>query len=442
MSNADELLKQHPHSPASEKVVIGALLIPGQRAQDLFEELTEDDLYEYRNVTIFRAMIAARRKTIHAARDEFKAEMKAVGTWEDGKTPTYFAEAIAAAMHAADVPGHVETVREKATARRMLNLLSEIQGWIIDGVMPIDQIVAHFETDIFKAAAVKQKKELTTAHAAIGEALGELDGRVTGSLPRPVPTGFHEIDTALVGGWRGSQFAVLGARPGLGKTALALALALNAAKAGNASMLFSLEMKSSELGERLVAMESGVPISIVRGSSRPDEATMRKLIGAHDGMSAPLLIDPEPCQTYASIAAATRRAVKRHGVKFVIIDYLQLIEHHGDKGESHTLKVGHTSRNFKLLSRQLDITILALSQLSRESERRGDGRPILSDLRDSGSLEQDADIVMFLWGKDYEGGSEVRPITLCLYKQRSGQTGDIELDYRRPVVRFENRRHY
>lgn len=429
-------------APASEKATIGALLIPGDRSQELAESLDEVDFQDYRNVTILRAVVAARRKTPLAGRLEFIAEMKEAKTFEEGKTPLYFTEAIIAASGAADVAAHIEAVREKSTARKILRLTTEIQGWIIDGVMPMAQIVAHFETDIFKAAELKQRKELTTAHAAIGEALTELDGRVSGTLPLPVSTGFHEVDKALVGGWRGSQFAVLGARPGLGKTALALALGLNAAKAGSPSMLFSLEMKASELGERLVAMESGVPISIVRGSSRPDEATMKKLVVTHDGMSAQFLIDPEPCQTFASIAATVRRAVKRHGIKFVIIDYLQLIEHHGDKGDSHTLKVGHTSRNLKLLSRQLDIPILALSQLSRESEKRGDGRPILSDLRDSGSLEQDADIVMFLWGQDYAGGAEVRRITLCLYKQRSGKTGDIDLDYRRHVLRFENQGHY
>ena len=431
--------KLPPQCPESEKVALGVLLIGGQRGHDLFDELSEDDFATYHHVVIFRAMVAARRKTIQAGRPEFKAEMAAAKTWEDGRTAAYFGEAAAAAVHAADVPGHLEIVREKATARRMLGVLVEIQGWILDNVMSVRDIVAHFETDIFRAAEIRQRKDLIPLQAAVAGAMRDLDDRRKPDGKRPISTGFLDLDRAIVEGWRGGQFVVCGARPGVGKTALALSLALAAAKGGTPVLFCSLEMRASELAARVLAMESYVALNHILGTATIDGARMQRLLRAQDDSTSPLFIDDEPSQTMASISAVARRAAKRHGVGMVIVDYLQLIQHEGGKGEPLHVRVGNTSRQMKLLARQLDVPVLCLAQLNRESEGRTGNRPQLSDLRDSGNIEQDADTVILLHAQPYPNGAEVQQITACIDKQRSGPRGDVTLDYRRPVVRFENR---
>ncbi len=323
----------------------------------------------------------------------------------------------------------------------MLRVLDEIRGWILDGVMPVREIISHFESDIFRASEIRQRKELITLEHAVRNAMIDLGDRRKPDGKRPISTGFADLDGALVEGWRGGQFIVCGARPGIGKSSLALSHSLAAAKAGTPVLFFSLEMRASELASRVLAMEALVSLNHILGTYDIDSARMERLIQAQDRSTCPVLIDDEPCQTMSSISAVSRRAVKRHGVGLIVVDYLQLIQLEG-KGDRHDVQVGAISRQMKLLARQLDVPIICLAQLNRESEKRNGGRPQLSDLRDSGNIEQDADTVMLLWGQPYADGSEVQQVTVCIDKQRSGPRKDVVLDYRRPCVRFENRSHY
>ncbi len=433
-------MKLRPQNPASEKIALGAILIPGERSQDTFDQFEEEHFFDYRNLTIFRAMALARRKTIHAGRDEFEAEMRTAKTWEDNRTGAYFTEAVAAALDAADFADHIEKVHEKAMARRALRLLDEIRSYIVESVMPVRDVIAHFENDIFKIAESKSKTHsLVTLHDAQKQILDEIDNQDLSSEKPPIPTGFLELDQKLLDGWKTGDVIVCGARPGVGKSSLALSFALNAAKTGTPALFFALEMRASALARRAFSMESGVPLRHIQPGRTIDTGTIKKLLETHDRKTAaPLYFDDSARQTVESIAAISRRAVARHGVGFIAIDYLQLIDH-GRGKEQQYLKIGNTTRELKILARQLGVPILYLSQLNRECENREGGRPLKSDLRDSGNIEQDADTILLLWPQDAEEDDDHQRVIVCIDKQRNGPQGEVTLNYSRPHTRFENR---
>lgn len=428
-----------PHSTDAEKGVLGALLREGTSADGTFGHLTAMDFYHdahqkvyavYRDhatagkpfdcVTCFEALIRLNQS-------------KDVGAG-------YVAELFDSVPTAVNLEYHAEIVRQHAERRRLIHAATEMVRDAWEGVAPPLDILERFY-DSAVATADAGGKDPVSLTTALHDAVAEIDERMRPGGKRPLTTGFESLDNVL-GGFRGGEFIVLGARPSQGKTALGVSFMLAAAEAGVPALMFSLEMSATEVASRVLAMRSDVPLNQIRGRLADEKNTVHRLIAAVESTRLPAWIDDRADHTVSSITSVAKRAVRKHRVGIVVIDYLQLMNHEGSKQDTQSIRVGNTSRRLKLLSRALNVPVVCLAQLNRECESRSDKKPSLSDFRESGSIEQDADVALMLWPDDSttNPNDPVRVIRVCVEKQRNGPVTVVPLDYRRAVTRFEQGR--
>jgi replicative DNA helicase len=428
-----------PHNLEAERGVLGALLREGTAADGTFGHLTPADFYLYPHQLVYAVFhdYAAAGKPFDCVTlfDELirRNQSKDVG-------PGYVAELFDSVPTAANLEHHAQIVREYAERRRLIHAATELVRDAFDGTaQPLDLLERFYDSAVQTADACG--RDPVTLTTALREVMSEIDERMRPGGRRPLTTGFDSLDNVL-GGWRGGEFIVLGARPSQGKTALAVSFLLAAAEAGIPSLMFSLEMSATEVASRVLAMRSDVPLNQIRGRLADERNTVHRLIDAVDSTRLPAWIDDRPDHTVASITSVSKRAVRKHKVGLVVIDYLQLMNHEGGKQDTQSIRVGNTSRRLKLLARSLNVPVVCLAQLNRECESRGDKRPNLSDFRESGSIEQDCDVAMMLWPDDttVSPHDPLQTIRVCVEKQRNGPRTVVPLDYRRAVVRFEQGR--
>jgi replicative DNA helicase len=286
------------------------------------------------------------------------------------------------------------------------------------------------------ADGATQSKDAEGAADLTREALERIDRRASGEGLTGYKTGFADLD-ALLFGLQPGQLVVLGARPGVGKTALALSVALNLTRAGVPVLFFSLEMPTAEIMDRAISSRSGVPLSDIRRGRINDDQSGRILSAGEQLKRERFWIDDRSDLTASRLAAVTRRNVRRNGVRVVVVDYLQLMTPENAR-ENRTQQVGLCARRAKMIARECGVPVLMLAQLNRELENREGGRPRLADLRDSGEIEQHADVAIFLHPHK---GSEAEPVwqtDVIVAKNRNGPIGETTLGFRRPNTRFEN----
>lgn len=430
-----------PHSREAEAGVLGALLREGLAADGTFGELTPDDFYYDAHQKIFRVFrdYAAAGKTFDLVTcfEELVTRKEQADVGGAG----FLADLYDAMPTAANLEYHADIVRERAVRRRLIHAACELTRDAYDGAAPAADLLERFYESALSTA--RTGKDPVTLTAALRQVMDGIDERNRPGGKRPLTTGFDALDNVL-GGFRGGEFVLVGARPSVGKSALALALLLAAAEAGTPGLMFSLEMSAEEMASRVLAMKAEVPLNQIRGRLDDEKATARRLLDAVDRTRLPVWIDDRADHTVASIAGVCKRAVRRHRVGLVVIDYLQLLKHEGGKNDPQHVRVGDTSRRLKLLARTLDVPVVCLAQLNRESTTRTDGRPMLSDFRESGNLEQDCDVALLLWPvAPPEGPAAVGPppavqeVRICVEKQRNGPRTVVPLDYRRAFTRFE-----
>lgn len=336
-----------------------------------------------------------------------------------------------------------EIVRDTATLRAVIHAANETlrdcharAGSAADLLADAERrFLAIHEQATPLTDSVRVAKDFLPAAAA------RIDARIAeGSTLRGLATGFRDIDETL-GGLRPGEQVVIAARPSVGKTALALNVLANVAANDEPVLFFSLEMPEADVADRLLAMGSGVPLQRFTRASRltPEDAERLNAAAGSTGLGGcPIYIDDTSGATAARIAAVTRRMVRRHGVKLVAVDYLGLMRP-DDTRRTKAEQIGTLALRLKELARECNVPVLLLAQLNREVEGRG-GKPRLSDLRDSGEIEQHADRVLMLWREaDLPSDQEVWPIEIAIAKNRNGPIGDLTLNYRRPVLRFEDR---
>ena len=441
----DELLvRQMPHSPEAEQAVLGSMLIDADCIKDVMDQLQPDDFYLRQNREIFETIYSMFIYSKPIDGVTVAGEMEKNGLYNDNTRP-YLLQLMEVTPTSANVMEYVRIVREKALMRSVAVAASEITAMVQEGGGAAGDMLESAEQKVYAIRRGRNAQNMVTINVVLQEVmerLAELTAAGGNTLPG-LTTGLSAID-GKINGLNKSVLLLLAARPGMGKTSLALNMALNAAKAsGKTVAVFSLEMSRDQLVTRLIASEGLVENTrLVTGNLR--ESDWQKIAEAASTLSRlDIRIDDNPLLTVADMNAKCRRL---DNLGLVVIDYLQLMTSAGGKsysGENRQQAVSDISRMLKIMAKELQVPVLCLSQLSRANEKREDKRPMLSDLRESGSIEQDADIVMFIYRDDYYNeDSEKRNIAECIVaKNRHGETGKVELRWMPDYTTFGTLEH-
>ncbi|MDR2453741.1 MAG: replicative DNA helicase [Bifidobacteriaceae bacterium] len=429
-----------PQDILAEQSALGAMLLSKDAIADVVALLKGEDFYRPQHEMVFAAItdIYSRGEPVDAV--TVTAELTRRGELGRIGGAQYLASLMAAVPTAANAGYYGQIVRDRAVLRRLVDAGTRITqlGYTNDG-QSVDDLVNSAQSEVY---AVTERGAAEDYHR-IGdiidpvvediERMSATPGHVTG-----IPTGFHDLDS-LTGGLHGGQMVIVAARPGKGKSTLGLDFARSAAiRHGLGTVLFSLEMSREEITQRLLSAESGVMLKHLRSGSVQIEWWQRISSRIGPIKQAPLFIDDSPNMSLMEIRAKCRRLKQRNDLKLVIIDYLQLMSS-GKRVESRQQEVSEFSRALKLLAKELDVPVVAISQLNRAAEQRENKRPELSDLRESGSLEQDADVVILISRLDSKEDERAKgEATLILAKHRNGPTADINVAFQGHLSRFAN----
>lgn len=430
-----------PHNNEAEQSVIGAIFLEPQALITASEIVIADDFYHIAHQKIFQTMLNLSDKGKAIDVVTVTEELSAKKELEDVGGLSYLTELANAVPTAANIAHYAKIVEEKALLRRLIRVASKIAD---DGYTREDEVeilLAEAEKKMLEvsnrknAGDFKHVKDVLVQTFDNIEQLQSRDGDVTG-----IPTGFRDLDK-MTAGFQRNDLIIVAARPSVGKTAFALNVAQSVAvKARENVAIFSLEMGADQLVMRMLCAEGNIDAQRLRtGALEPEDWS--KLTMAMGSLSnSGIFIDDSPGVRMTDIRAKCRRLAKEQGLGMILIDYLQLILGSGKPGENRQQEVSEISRSLKGLARELKVPVIALSQLSRGVEQRQDKRPMMSDLRESGSIEQDADIVAFLYRDDYyDKESESKDIIeIIIAKQRNGPTGTVSLAFRKEYNKFLN----
>lgn len=431
-----------PHSAEAEKSVLGAAMLSKDALFDVIEVVKPADFYDENHKEIFQAMIDLNRKNAPVDALTVAEELKKRNSLEMVGGRAYIASLSSMTPTTSNAMEYGRIVAEKASVRRLIETADDIVTKGYDGTMDANQMLDYAESGIFEISQARQKgqyshiRDVLVENLAIIDRAEQMDGGLTG-----ITTGFSKLDE-MTSGMQKSDLIILAARPAMGKTAFALSLARNAAVKGKASvMIFSLEMAKEQLTQRLLSMESKVDLQTLK-TGRLERRDWDDLNVALDILSnSNIHIDDTAGISIMEMKSKCRRLKAEAGLDLVIIDYLQLMNPEG-KADSRTQEISVISRNLKLLARELDCPVLVLSQLSRAPEQRMDHRPMLSDLRESGSIEQDADIVIFLYRDEYYNKEDTEKPGECeviVAKHRSGPTGSVDVAWIERYTQFKDK---
>jgi replicative DNA helicase len=435
-----------PHNLVAEKSVLGAVLLDEQHLHALLvdEQLRPDHFYLREHGAVFQAMLElyeADKKIDHLTVAEQLRDNNRLDEIGGADVVEELVAWVPSTGHARD---YGRIVREQAQMRALLDATREIQADVMNRVASPRELVEQAERAMLEVAHDERQKAIRSIAEVLHEETDRLHLRSNQKSPLTgTPSGFRDLDD-MTGGFQAGNLIVLAARPSMGKSALVANIAENAALGGFPVALFSLEMSESELAQRFVASQAKVPGDDLR-RGRVAESRWPKILEASGRLSdAPLYVDDSSDTGVLEIRAKSRRLhhqlEERGGLGLIIIDYLQLMRHEG-RVESRVEQVGQVSRGLKSLARELRVPVIALSQLSRNVEQRaGDKKPILSDLRESGSIEQDADLVMFIFREEYYNRESTRPgeADIIIAKHRNGPVGEITLTFQSQFPKFMN----
>ena len=439
-SSVDYGSRTMPHDDVAEQSVLGGMLLSKDAIADVVESLRASDFYKPAHETIYEAILSLYGHGSPADAITVADELKKRGELTRVGGAAYLHTLIASVPTAANAQYYAEIVKEHAIMRRLIEAGTKIAQLGYANETEVDALVNQAQAEIYAVTDGNAKEDYVSFSEALEATMREIDANSN----RPdgvygVPTDFIEFDE-LTGGLHGGQMIVIAARPGVGKSTLALDIARSAAIHHHmATVFFSLEMSRTELAMRILSAEGKISMGRLKKGDLDTEGwtNLATLQGRID--SAPLFIDDSPNMTLMEIRAKCRRLKQRNDLKLVVLDYLQLMSS-GKKVESRQQEVSEFSRSLKLLAKELDVPVIALSQLNRGSEQRTDKRPMVSDLRESGSIEQDADMVILLHREDmYNPDSDrVGEADMIIAKHRGGPTRTIPLAFSGKYSRFNN----
>ena len=438
-----DALRVPPHSIDAEQAVLGGLMLDERAWERIGDKLAEDDFYRKDHRLIFRALGELSNKNM-------PCDAVTLGEWFDSKGlaelvggSSYVVQLANSTPSAANIAAYAEIVREKSILRQLIDAGTEIVG---DGFQPegrsSQEILETAEQKVFHIAesGARGKKGFVPMRTAVKEAFQilhqryESKGSVTG-----LATGFVDLDE-LTAGLQPSDLIIVAARPSMGKTALAVNMAEHAAlKSKKAVAIFSMEMSASQLAFRLISSLGRINQQHLRTGDLQEEEWPRVTSAITLLSDAKIYIDDTPALSPAELRARVRRLKREHDLGLVVIDYLQLMAVPGNK-ENRATEISEISRSLKAMAKEMNIPVIALSQLNRSLEQRTDKRPVMADLRESGAIEQDADVILFIYRDEYynQESSDKGQAEIIIGKQRNGPTGMVKLTFLGQYTRFES----
>ncbi len=436
---AKELDKKPPYSEEAEMELLGAMILQDTALYKALESVREEDFYFERHRKIFRAIrnLFERRSEISSV--SVKEELKRSGDLEAIGGVEYLANIVESVVSPALVDEYIRIVVEKSIYRSIIDVTMDVIEKAYKESVPADELLDYAEHKILEI----RQKQVSEAFIRVGDMVQDVFTMINDLILQRrhvtgIPTGFDELDN-LTSGFQPGDLVIIASRPSMGKTSFALnIMRFLGVEKGIPSAIFSLEMSREQLVMRLLSMESGVSSQALRTGFVSQDRIPDLTEAVHRLRDAPIFIDDTPSIHILELKAKARRIVKEEGVKIVFVDYLQLVR--GFRAESKVQEIAGISQALKSLAKELKIPVVALSQLSRAPEhRREDRRPRLADLRESGSIEQDADVVLFIFrpemyyqNPEYEGLAEI-----IIGKQRNGPVGTVKLAFLKDIMRFE-----
>ena len=443
-SSHSQALKQVPQNIESEKSVLAACMLNRDAIDEVAVQLRPECFFRRSHQLIFASMMDLHSRNMPIDHISLAENLKATGQLEAVGGKAYLVELADNTFALTNWLTHTQIVKRTSVLRDLIFASDQIMQLAYDAPDNLDQVVEEAEKTLFSVTEQRVSSTFTPINTLLMDAFNEISElAMQQSHMAGVPTGFVDVDN-LFHGFRGGDLIILAARPGVGKTSFALNLAVNAAKAGFPTTFFSLEMSASQLVQRILCSEARISLEKVRGGFL-GEADWQKLADAMGALSAvELYIDDTPSLSILEARAKARRELHGKEKGLIIVDYLQLMQPPRSRRDGNrAVEVGEISRGLKVLAKEMNMPVIALSQLSRAIEQRGSKkRPMLSDLRESGSIEQDADIVMFIDRSmdETEAASDERPdldrATLIVAKHRNGPTRDIDLSWNAESTKF------
>ena len=436
-----ELGKIPPHDIEAEQAILGCMLTDRDSVISAIEVLKEDAFYREDNRAIYAAILSLYSKSEPIDIITVKAELVETGNFERIGGLEYLAGLPEKVPTTANVDKYIKIVEEKAMLRNLISSANELVALGFDETEEVDRIMDMAEKKIFDLAQKKNTKGYTPIKDVLVESFAKLEelynqkGHLSGTS-----TGFLDLDYKT-SGLHNSDLIIVAARPAMGKSAFAINIATNVAvQSGKGVAIFNLEMSKEQVGNRILCSEAMVDSNKIRTGQIEDDDWVKLASTVGKLSEAPIYIDDTAGISIMEIRAKCRKLKLEKDIGLVVIDYLQLVQGSGKKNASREQEISEISRSLKILAKELDIPVIALSQLSRSVEKRDDKRPMLSDLRESGAIEQDADIVIFLYRDDYynEDSEKKNIAEVILAKHRGGSTGTVDLAWLASYTKFAN----
>jgi replicative DNA helicase len=429
-----------PHSREAEEAVVGAVLINPEVYYDVAQFLQADDFYIHRHKWIWEAFTRLHEQRTPIDMLTLSEELDRVGQLAELGGPAYLTSLINQVPSSLNAESYGRIVEAHSIRRKMIHAANQIASLAYNEESLVDTVMDEAEKAVFNVSERRLKHDLVPISSVLSEYYDRIDdlakrsGEIFG-----VPTGFIDLDR-LLSGLQPSDLLIIAGRPGQGKSGFLLSAAKNAALTHKKHVaIFSLEMSNEQVVQRLIAQETGIDSQRLRTGKLAEEEWPLFTHAIEVFSDTKLFLDDTPAITPLQLRTKCRRLHMEYGLDLVIIDYLQLMG--GDtRTDNRVQEVSYISRNLKVLARELNVPVLAAAQLSRAVEQRSDKRPVLSDLRESGSLEQDADIVMFIYRPDqYEKDTVKQNVAeIIVAKHRNGPVGSVELIFRNALAKFEN----
>ncbi len=440
--NSEILDRRPPCNVEAERGVLGSILLLPIVCDDVAMILRAEDFYDDANQILYQHLREMHDEGRRIDTTLLVERLRSKGDFERTGGAAYLAEILQSVPTAANATHYAEIVKSKATLRALIHSSTEILRDAYDETEDSKEMLSRAEQKIFSILDNQGSGELSCIRDILQEAMVRIDARMSQDhVVGGVETGFRDFD-GMTGGLKESELIILAARPSMGKTALALNIAEHAALAQNVSTLFvSLEMSAVELADRLLCSLARVNGLRLRNGTISNDDRKRLIEKAAEMSQAPLYVDDTPSRSMTEIAAAARRLKRRDSLGLIVIDYLQLIEPDSAR-DPRQEQVAKIARRLKGLARELKVPVLCLGQLNRQAEATKDNKPRMSHLRESGAIEQDADVVMFIHREEYYCTNEedrakvAGEAELIVAKQRNGPTGDVKLAWLKDITRF------
>jgi len=443
---SDSIEPQIPQNDEAEIAVLGSIILMPDALDNVIQIIRSDDFYDDANKTLFEAITELQATGQKIDPTLLRENIKSKGKYEAIGGAAYFAKVITSVNNAAHAEYYAQIVRNKSTLRNLISASTEIlQTAYQPDIVPKDAL-AQAEQKIFNILDSRSSSSVKIVKDVLHDVMDRIEAKIEGrQIQGFVETGFEKLDE-MTGGFKESELLILAARPSMGKTAFAMNIATNVAVRQDEAVLFvSLEMGATELIDRMLCSEARVNGHQLRSGALTAEDRKRLATTAGQIAGSPFYVDDAPSRTVSEIAASGRRIKRQRDGKLglIVIDYLQLIEP-DSASDPRQEQVAKIARRLKGMARELKVPILCLAQLNRQAEDSKNHRPKLSHLRESGAIEQDADVVMFVHREEYyrkgEEGIEdlMGQAQIIIEKQRAGPTGDVELRWLRDFTRFED----